>query len=147
MRYRKELMSPVQVFLFSYEEAVLEAQRLERRAQELESQCSKLAAQYSGSPRGGSGGSPNATWDAFCDARTRVEEKRQYYLQREAEIEAFVDSLPTPIYRQVLRHYYIELLTWEEVGEAMKYSERHARELHGRALLEAQECWDKRKEK
>ena len=103
MRYRKKLMPPVQEFLFSYEEAVLEVQRLERRAEELESQCSKLAAQYSGSPRGGSGGSPNATWDAFCDALTRVEEQKQEYLRREAEVEAFIKRLMTvPKYSDVL---------------------------------------------
>lgn len=146
MRYRKKLMPPVQEFLFSYEEAVLEVQRLERRAEELESQCSKLAAQYSGSPRGGSGGSPNATWDAFCDALTRVEEQKQEYLRCEAEVEAFIKRLPTPVYRQVLRHYYLERMTWEQVGETMGYSERHARKHHDDALVEAQRLWEKMKE-
>lgn len=146
MRYRKRDLSPVECYLFSYEEAVLEAQRLERRAKELESQCNKLAAQYSGSPRGRSGGPPNALWDAFCDARTRVEMQKQEYLKREAEVETFIKKLPTPVYRQVLRHYYLERLTWAKVGEVMGYSERHARKHHDDALVEAQRLWDTMKE-
>lgn len=146
MRYRKQKMSDVQSFLFSYDEAAHEVARLERRAEELASQCNKLAAQYGGAPRSGGGGSHNATWDAYCEAIDRVEKQKREYLQREAEVEAFIRRMRTPVYRQILRYYYLELLTWEKVGERIGYSERHARELHDGALVEAQRLWDKLKE-
>ena len=147
MRYRKKEMSDVQLFLFSYEEAKLEVERLERRALELESQCNKMAAQYDSSPRGGGGGSRNATWDAYCEAIDRVEAQKREYLRIEAEVESFIRRLPTQVYRQLLRHYYLECLTFERVGEVIHRSERYTRQLHEDALLEAERVWRKWKEK
>ena len=76
----------------------------------------------------------------------RVEAQKREYLRREVEVESFIRRLPTPVYRQLLRHYYLECLTFERVGEVMRKSERYTRQLHDAALVEAQRIWEKRKE-
>jgi DNA-directed RNA polymerase specialized sigma24 family protein len=139
-------MEPVKEFLCSYWEARLEEKRLRRRAAELTSQCEKMTARYGYSPGGGGGGA-NSVWDALVEAKDRVDEKLKFYLKREAEVEEFLNSLRTPLYRQILRYRYLEKLKWETIGTMLDYHPDHVRQdLHKYALREARAKWKEREE-
>lgn len=131
---------PVREFLNSYWELRKEHRRLERKIEELESQCQSVTAKYSALP-GGGGGNGNSAWDALVEARERAGAALTKTLYREADIEQFINSLPEPRYRVLLKYRYLELLNWEPIAKKMNYSERQLRRLHGRALQAARKLW------
>lgn len=138
-----EVRDPVREFLESYWEVRREADRLDRRVEELTCQCENITSKYGGMPRGGGGSSSMTAWDALIEAKNRVEAKLLEYLKREAEVEAFIDSLDNKLHRQVLRYRYLEELDWETIGELTNYYPDHVRRrIHGAALNAAREKWE-----
>lgn len=135
----------VREFLGSYRELRYEHGRLERKIAELESQCQSATAKYNTLP-GGKGGRGNTAWDALVEARERAGEKLAETLRREADVESFINSLPVPIHRQLLRFRYLELLDWQSVADKMGYCERQLRRHHDDALQEARQMWREREE-
>lgn len=53
---------------------------------------------------------------------------------KRAEIEKTIAAVPDPVQREVLTRRYLLYQKWEDIAEAMNYSERHIRRLHGYAL-------------
>lgn len=53
---------------------------------------------------------------------------------KRAEIEKAIAAVPNEVQREVLTRRYLLYQKWEEIAEAMNYSERHIRRLHGYAL-------------
>ncbi len=132
---------PAREFLGSYWELRNEHGRLERKIEELESQCQKVTAKY-GAGIGGSGGR-NSVWDALIEARERAGVKLTETLSREAEVERFIERIPEKRCRQLLRYRYLELLSWERIAKEMGYCTRQLRRLHGKALQAARKLWSK----
>jgi len=50
------------------------------------------------------------------------------------EIEKAIAAVPNEVQREVLTRRYLLYQKWEVIAEAMNYSERHIRRLHGYAL-------------
>jgi hypothetical protein len=141
------MKDPVREFLESYWELRRESDRLSRRIEELTCQCENMTAKYGGMPRGGGGGSAAAVWDALIEAKDRVNARLIESLQREAEIEAFIDSIPNKLHRQILRCRYLEGLHWQEIETRVNYYHGHVRRyLHGAALQAARRKWQEREE-
>jgi RNA polymerase sigma factor (sigma-70 family) len=61
---------------------------------------------------------------------TSKQEQARRQLQR---IEAAIDALPADD-RVLLRAYYVQGLTWEQVADLLHYTERQIHRRHGRAL-------------
>ena len=91
--------------------------------------------QLSGMPRGGSG--PSApTEDAavqHADLLNRYEQKVAELTRALAEIETAIECLD-PRERTLIRLYYIEGLTWEEVCVSMHYEWAQIHRIHALAL-------------
>jgi len=136
---------PVRGFLESYWELRKEHKRMERKIEELESQCQSVTAKLNATP-GGGGSRSNAAWDALVEARDRAGQQLAETLYREAEIEQFINRLSKPVYRQLLKYKYLELLDWEQLADKLHYTTRHAQRLHGEALEEARQLWNKETE-
>lgn len=136
---------PVRDYLESYWELRKEHERLERKVEELESQCQSVTAKLNAVP-GGGGGRSNDTWDALVEARDRASQQLTETLYREAEIEQFINSLGEPRHRQLLKHRYLELLDWEPIADLLHYTVRHAHRIHGEALEAARALWNKEQE-
>lgn len=136
----EERYDPVREFLGSYWELRKEQGRLERKIKELESQCQSVTAKYSALP-GGKGGKGNSAWDALVEARERAGTKLIETLYKEADIEQFINSLTEPLYRQLLKYRYLDLLNWEPIAKKMNYSTRQLRRKHGEALQAARKLW------
>lgn len=70
----------------------------------------------------------------------RIEATRELYAEKVAElteltrtVECAIEHLP-PRERDLVRLYYIECMTWEEVAVAMNYSWRQTHRIHSNAL-------------
>lgn len=59
--------------------------------------------------------------------------------QEQLAIEQAIDSLDT-VQRTLMRHYYIEGLTWEEVCVKASYSWRQTHRIHAKALDQLEEA-------
>ena len=56
------------------------------------------------------------------------------YVDRKAEATALIARIPRQLYREVLYHYYIECLSWEQVATVVGRSLRQTHYIHGWAL-------------
>lgn len=130
-------------FLRSVREAKIEMRRCEYRMEELRSQCEKTTPGYGGTVVGGSGDDhKDSLMIAMAEHVTKLRGKAEAYIRRVMLAEDFIDTLPEPRQRIILRLRYIDLLKWEDVLTRMKeyglyYERRRMLTLHGAALAEA----------
>lgn len=137
-------------WLESYRELRTEANRLWQRHLRLAAQATRTTTQLSLVP-GGGGSDRERMLAMLADSDEEAMSKHKEAVERMHEIEQFIDSLPTRESRIILRHRYIELLSWVQVKRALEksriyYEERQIYNLHGLALREAREAWYERKE-
>lgn len=121
--------------LRTYRDLSRELRHIERKVESLEASLySPKIPKMSGMPAGGAGG------NAMEDLAAKHLELLDHYKAKEAElageqlaIEQAIDALP---YRErsLLRLYYIDGLTWEEVSVRMNYSWRQTHNIHSTAL-------------
>lgn len=144
---RMPAADPVRAFLASAIEARIEYRRHQRRVKELDSRSNRLSANLTGMPGGGGEEhSQEAMWSALADARSAELDAMQKHDRTEKEVNAFIDSLSTPLYRSLLRLKYLDGLTWVQMTFALReagvyYSVRQLQRHHGYALSEARELW------
>lgn len=95
---------------------------------------SPRAQKLDGMPRGGSGGDPMS---ALVAQHIALEEQYREQLWKlaaaQSAVEDMIESLESKE-RKLLRHRYIDGLTWERVCVAMSYSWRQTHEIHAKAL-------------
>lgn len=100
------------------------------------------AQQLSGMPfppsRIGSGSPQEQMADRTMELRARYAGKIEELHAEQLEIETAIDKLE-PKQRTLLRHRYIEGMTWEEVCICMGYSWRQTHRLHADALEQLRE--------
>ena len=123
-------------YLDQVQPLAIATRRQREKVERLEAICYKMTSIASGMPRGGSGDKSDA-WDALSDELSVYQTKLLEQLRKEHEIEDFLKQIPTARYRELLAARYIDLCTWEEVGDILGCSDRHAKRLHGAALNEA----------
>ncbi len=87
----------------------------------------------SGMPRGGTGSPTEEAVIRHADLVSQYRRKMGELAKVILTIEKAIDSLP-PKERTLIRLYYVEGMTWEEVGAAMDYSWSQVHRIHGRAL-------------
>ena len=138
------------LWLESYRELRTEYRRLQNRHMKLLSEATKITSRWSDMPGGGERDHEKLlaaladSDDETCRAYLKVESRMR-------EIEEFIDALPTPTFRIILRLRYIELYSWLQIERVLPkdmifYSLDHIYRLHGRALKEARAAFEKRKE-
>lgn len=109
---------------------------IERRLKEMEAEVpAPRTARLDGMPR--SGHSENYVLEAKMD---REDELRKLYAEKKAQLNAQLLQIEKAIEvlesteRTILRLYYIDGLTWEEVAVAAGYSWSQTHRYHARAL-------------
>lgn len=132
-------------WLESYGELRAEADRLWNKHRRLRDQATKITSRLSLVP-GGGGGDKEKLLASLADASGEAVRMEQEALDRAEEIERFIESLPTPESRIILRLRYLERLKWTDLSRKISrlgfvYSENHIYKLHGRALNEARAMW------
>lgn len=115
-----------------------ERKQLEALLEEIEGPLySPRAQQLTGMPHApspaGSGSAQERMADRTMELRAYYAEKIANLTAEQLRIERAIDSL-CPRMRQLLRHRYIEGLTWEAVCVAMNYSWKQTHRIHSEAL-------------
>ncbi len=121
--------------LSAYLNARKEHKQVTERLQVLESRMVNVGAQViDGMPKGGSGHDPMPD---MLDAKNKLVERyralAETLIRSQITIEEAIAGLDSTE-RMVMRHRYIEGLTWEQVCVAMDYSWRQTHNIHARAL-------------
>ena len=146
---------PVKAYLFSVAEAKLDAKRLRLKLQRLEAQVTKVTAQLTGMPDGGAR-DRELLLAKLADMRVDCELAKIRAEEKEKEVAHFIDKLENPLSRMILKLRYCECLSWVATRKyqrsvqdeliktaGLEYEDRHLYRLHGRALNEAREIFNK----
>ena len=137
-------------FLESYRELRFEILRLQRKHQSLWDQATGITAKLSPVPGGGNS-DRDKLLAMLSDADEDVIGKYLEATIRQQEIDQFIDQIPTDVCRMILRLRYAELQHWFDIKKTLEKSNIYYTldgiyKIHGRALKEARELWNKRKE-
>lgn len=121
--------------LSAYLDAKRECKQIGERLEALNARMVSVGAQaLDGMPKGGSKGDNKPD---LIDAKDRLVARYMSLgaelMQTQLEIEEAIEWLE-PLERMLIRHRYIEGLTWEEVCVAMGYAWRQTHRIHARAL-------------
>lgn len=112
--------------------------RIDARQERLDRIRARLEAgrmsSVTGMPRGGRSDWAD-TADRLIDLEQRVNSTIREMCRWKRLAQAAIDRIDDSRLRDVLEYYYIDGMTWEQVAEAMGYSDpRFVFRLHGRAL-------------
>lgn len=110
-------------------------ERTENEIQRWRAKAESVTRLLSDMPKGGQG--RNQMEDAVCAIYELEQELSGRILESIAvrkEIEAAIDAVENPVYREVLRRKYIDGNTLERIAVDMNYSYVHVCRLHGWAL-------------
>lgn len=125
--------------LRSYRDLKTEHDQLTEKIEELEAELYGIQAQrLDGMPHSSKDGSSDKV-DILLDRKTHL--RARYLTNRAAlanavlAIEEAIEKL-APRERTLIRLYYIDGLTWEQVAVKMNYSWRQVHRIHGTALAE-----------
>lgn len=123
--------------LRSYRAIKKERDLLKEKIRELETELYDPRSQrLNGMPRNASGGT-NTRLEGQIERRDELialyQEKESELTDAILEIEGAIELLPSRD-RALMRLYYIEGLTWEQVAVEMNYSWRQVHRIHGEAL-------------
>ena len=140
----------VRVWLESYRELRDNVSRLNQKYLSMMAQATRVTTQYRDMPGGGDSDKEKLL-AALADEAGDILALRDKAHERMLELEEFIDNIPTPICRIILRHRYLEGLSWVQMQFALQksgyyYERTHIFRLHGDALKEARALWRKRKE-
>lgn len=124
--------------LQQYKAIKAELRQIESRLDELEAPLySAGATPITGMPmppsRVGTESRQERLADQTMELREYYQDKHKELAEKQLAIERGIDALK-PIQRMVLRHRYIEGLSWEEVCTCMGYSWRQIHRIHAAAL-------------
>ena len=94
----------------------------------------KIVKAHDGQPHGSGISDPTSMAAVMMAAISgKIDRKMKELLDLRCRIEQAIDSLP-PRERMLMRYYYIDCMTWEQVAERMHYSRQHTLRLHGSIL-------------
>lgn len=119
------------------EQEIRQLQRMKRSAYERATGASAAPDKLPGG-----GGKGNDVFTAYVQYAALLDERAVELLDVQREIEQVICRLPSRIDRTVLRGYYLEGLTWEQVAVDVGKSVRQVLRIHGRALEEVHKIND-----
>jgi RNA polymerase sigma factor (sigma-70 family) len=120
-----------------YREAEQDANRFQRRIVYLREQVEKLTGQQGGSkPQTAAHNSIAGIVSALAEEERQTWEKVERAQQIRREVAAMIDALPDERQRTVMEAYYLQSMSWGEVGNSIDRSENTVRRLRNNALAE-----------
>lgn len=111
------------------EDEIRQLERMRRAAYERATGCT---APMNPAPAHGASNDVLAEYAVYQD---QIDTNMADLLRAKYEIESQIERVPDERYRRLLRGYYLERKTLEQIAEDMHYSWRQIVRLHGRALL------------
>lgn len=145
MRNDSNRPKDVKYFLESAGEALAECKRIQRRVERLSLRCEKLV-QQEGLVQPGE--KLQELWELLEEERVREIEAVRNEMALYREVEEFINALPDPTSRTILRRRYLDgETTWVRIcfrleRDGVYYSERQVYRLYTAAVKAAQSIWD-----
>ena len=115
----------IRLLLETVEERRSEVARLRRGVRYLEEKCTARTSHYG--VRSGTG--ENGREDLMiqlCDRRTELAQKEQELAELEKQMEAWINRVPRPRWRMVLRCRYLDGMDLTDVAEELSQATGHA---------------------
>lgn len=121
--------------LKDYQGLLLEEKQLEEKLKMLESEAySANSTNLDGMPKGNDISDPTARYAVkLQEIKEKLENKHIEVLTKLSEIETAIDGL-RPLYRYIMREYYIYNKKWEQIAVDTHYSIQRIWQIHGEAL-------------
>ena len=132
--------------LESVEEQRSQVARLRRSIQQLEEKCTGGTARY-GWKTASDGTSREELLAKLCDRRDDLKRQEANLQEAERLIVQWIDQLPRPRWRMVLRYRYLDGMSMQEITEELSqatgrdFSIYQIYRLHSAALAAAEELW------
>lgn len=141
------MRDPVKDYLSSAGELRAEKRRLHRKLKQLRAQTTSTTPVLTGMPHGSGEEGRGALYAALADVSHQYDVLILAVEKRELELMRFIDRLPTPASRVILKARYCEGRSWAGVQQSLYdaklyYSDRWIYKLHGKALQEARELYE-----
>ena len=128
------------------EEARSQVGRLRRSVKTLQSKCTGTVSRP-GHSIGSHHSAHPEMWDALADQKTLLEKKEQQLQALEQKMDHWIDLLPRPRWRMVLRCHYLDGLDLSEVAQELtrstgrEFSAHQVYRFHRMALEAADKLW------
>jgi len=132
--------------LQSVEEARSQVGRLRRSVNALQNKCTGTVSKPGSSFTSRHSTHPEL-WDQLADQKTLLLEKEQQLQHLEQQLDTWIDLLPKPRWRMVLRYHYLDGLELSEIAREMtrstgrEFSSHQIYRFHRLALDAADKIW------
>ena len=132
--------------LESIEEARSQVGRLRRSVNTLQNKCTGTVSRP-GHAIGSRHSSHPELWDALADQRTLLEKKERQLQELEQKMDHWIDLLPRPRWRMVLRCHYLDGLELSEIAQELsrttgrEFTMHQVYRFHRMALDAADKLW------
>ena len=114
----------------------LRIEALNERRQRYEDLATSATAHYRSGPGGTKRVSSVEEYAVkLADLSEEMNLRARIYAEALREIEAAIEAVPVPLYRDVLKLRYLNGWKWERIAEALHYTRQGVGHIHGRALL------------
>lgn len=133
--------------LESVEEARSQAARLRRSVAYLQEKCIASTGRYGIRTSSGGGQGPEDLWIQLTEEKERLQMQERQVRQQEKLLEDWIERLPKPRWRMVLRYHYLDGMALSEVAEELtqatgrEFSIYQIYRLHRQALSAAERMW------
>ena len=133
--------------LEAVEEIRSEVARMRRGVERLQAKCTGATRSYGFRTGGGDGRGPEEMMSQLCDRRSELEQWERRLREREDEVTGWIDLLPRPRWRMVLRCRYLDGMELPEVAQELtratgrEFSVHQVYRLHREALQAAEKLW------
>jgi len=133
--------------LEAVEEARSQVGRLRRSVKALRSKCGSPRISNLGASLSGRSDPHQQSWDVLADQSTQLERKERQLAQMEQQLENWIDQLPKPRWRMVLRSHYLDGLDLPDVARELsqstgrEFSMSQIYRFHRQALEAADKLW------
>ena len=115
----------IRLLVETVEEIRSEVSRLRRGVRHLEEKCTARTSHY-GIRGGGEGNGREELMVQLCDRRTELARKEQELAELEKQMEEWINRVPRPRWRMVLRCRYLDGMDLTDVAEELSQATGHS---------------------
>lgn len=136
--------------LEALEESRSQVARLQRSIQYWQAKSTAVTTRYGNRPsRNAPSQGPAEIWNKLADLKQELQLRERRLARQEKQLSRWIDLLPKPRWRMVLRYRYLDCMEFTDVADAMTkaagrpISIHQVYRFHIQALQAAEELWPK----
>ncbi len=122
-------------YLYSYQDAEQSIRDIEAEIEQLRSGKMSPSVSLDGQPKAATNADLSSYAARLDELERKLDEKYKIAVELRVKIEMDITQMIDEDERNALRYYYLEGMTWYEVGKKMNFSIRHIQRI-GRSAIE-----------